>query len=291
MFEDLAIGVHEDIDEDAYFDLPDLSQSGMKALLDCPARFDYQRRNRTVSNDAQELGSTVHSILLGSGAPLTVIDAPDWRTKAAREAREEVRASGGIALLEKDYQRAEAVAAAALENPQIARLLGGEGQSELTMRWVKEVDGSPVPMRGRIDRLNASPTRNTIVDVKAMRSASPDQFARAVFNYGYALQQAVYSDGWEILTGDQADFVFVVIETEAPYLSAVYRLDEVAVDYGIQQMNRALALYVECSAVDSWPGYPGGILQSPEWVRRTLDSTYEEAAWDDAESASPGVSD
>jgi hypothetical protein len=279
MFDDLAVGVHENIDEDAYFDLPDLSQSGMKALLDCPARFDYQRRNRTVSTDAQELGSTVHSILLGSGAPMTIIDAPDWRTKAAREARDEVRASGGIAMLEKDYQRAEAVASAALENPEIARLLGGEGQSELTMRWVKDVDGSPVPIRGRIDRLNASPGGNTIVDVKAMRSANPDQFARAVFNYGYALQQAVYSDGWELLTGDRADFVFVVIETEAPYLSAVYRLDEVAVDYGRQQMERALRLYVECTAVDAWPGYPGGVLESPAWVRRTMDATYEAEDW------------
>lgn len=291
MSESLEAGVHEGINEETYFGLPYLSQSSMKSLLDCPARFRYEQDNRTVSSDAQDLGSTVHAILLGSGAPLTVIDAPDWRTKAAREARDEVRASGGIALLEKDYQRADAVAAAALENPEIAALLGGEGHSELTMRWDKQVHGTTVPIRGRIDRLAASPNGNVIVDVKAMRSASPDQFARAAFNYGYALQQAVYLDGWRILTGDEADFVFVVIETEAPYLSAVYRLDEVAVEYGAQQMDRALNLFVECSAVDAWPGYPGGLLQSPDWVRRTLEPAYEEAAWEDAHAWSPGVSD
>ena len=61
--------------------------------------------------------------MLGVGAPLAVIDAPDWRGKDAREQREKARENGETALLAGDYDQVRAMADVVSSHTTAMRLL------------------------------------------------------------------------------------------------------------------------------------------------------------------------
>lgn len=255
-----------DVPEAEYHARPEVSQSQLKTLLDCPARFQYERTHGRPHRDAFDLGHAAHAVILGAGDPLAVIDADDWRGKGAREARDAARADGQTPLLRKDYDRVQAMAAAVLEHPAAAAILGRPGQTEVSMTW----DADGVPMRGRIDRATTTADGEPVlVDLKSTLSAAPERFARSVYDYGYHLQRAAYSDGWEQVTGEAPSaFIFIAVEKEAPHLTAVYELDATAVRIGEDRYRQALATYRECVATDTWPAYGSDItiLPSPRWA-------------------------
>ena len=114
-----------------------LSSTGIRKLLDCPARFDWDRRNPPQPTAAMELGTAAHRLVLGTGAELAVIDAPDWRTKAAKESADEARAAGKLPLLTHEHAQVLDMAAALRGHPHAGPLLTGDGgQSEQSLFWV-----------------------------------------------------------------------------------------------------------------------------------------------------------
>jgi hypothetical protein len=256
--------------DEEYRAAPGLSQSALKALLDCPARFKHEQSNPRPSSPEAEFGTLVHSLLLDEHPRIEVVDAPDWRTKTAQESRRAIRADGGIPVLASGMDRAEACARSVMGHPLAGSLLAAEGGTEESLFWTH---GSGLAMKGRVDKVAAGP-RTTLVDVKTARSADPRQFANSVLSWGYHIQQAVYLDGWRAATGDDAAFVFVVVETEPPYLTAVYSLDEALSAHGVERYGAAVALYAECEASGEWPGYGSATeaveIAAPGWLRQRL---------------------
>ena len=63
---------------------------------------DYQPRE----SGKFDLGSTVHKLILGKGAEVVAIEADDWRTKAAKEARDTARGDGKTPMLVGQLERA-----------------------------------------------------------------------------------------------------------------------------------------------------------------------------------------
>ena len=70
-----------------------LSFSGAKLLLppSCPAKFKERMDNPPKPKRIFEFGHLVHLEVLGKGVDTVEIDANDYRTKAAREARDRAR--------------------------------------------------------------------------------------------------------------------------------------------------------------------------------------------------------
>src|SRR5690242_20841585 len=59
-----------------------------------------------VERDIFDLGNVAHQLILeGDAERVAVIDCSDWRTKDAREQRDEARAEGKVPLLRKDWER------------------------------------------------------------------------------------------------------------------------------------------------------------------------------------------
>jgi hypothetical protein len=267
------VGIHENVPHEEYLALRALSQGSIKTLLDCPARYAWELEHPREVGAAADLGSVVHGLVLGSGPGIVKIDADDWRTKAAQQQRDSAKADGLVPILASAYDEAMVMAEAVLAHPKARALLEAEGDAELSMRWNHLHDEEVIPFRGRIDKVSYVDAAAVLVDLKTARSASPREFVRAVFNYGYHVQHVVYQDGWQALTGYEPDFQFIVVESARPYLTAVYRLDEVAVEYGWQQVTQALDTYLACSRSGFWPGYGGDetvTLDSPRWVKGSL---------------------
>lgn len=254
-----APGLYPDIDEDWYHADPvtggSLSVSGAKLLLQAPAKFDYARRHGSRSTDAMKLGTVIHSMVLGKGQEIAVLDFDDRRTKAYKEAEALAVMAGQIPMLRKDYDEAKAIADALLKHPTAGGLLT-EGDAEVSMFWHDEE--FQIWLRGRCDYMTHFGGLPTIVDVKKTKDASPEGFAKSVYEYGYHRQDPHYREGWAAILGcdwQDIDFVFAVVEPEPPYLVATYRVIPEHVELGREQNRIARERFRDCAERDVWPGY------------------------------------
>lgn len=261
-------GIYPDVDETEYHGHPALSQSQLKTLLDCPARFAHEREHGRPHRAAFDEGHAIHTALLGVGGETVVIDAADWRTKGAREARDAAHAEGKVPLLTAQAAKIDAIRDAVMAHPAASVVLGAPGPVEQSMFWTDPETG--ISLRGRVDKVATlgDGRSHALVDLKSTVSAAPEAFARSVWNYGYHVQRACYVAGWQVLTGEECEFVLVAAEKEPPYLTAVYTLDDLAVEVGHEQFRRALDTYLRCTESGEWPGYATDIttLPSPRWA-------------------------
>ena len=264
-------GVYRGLDENEYHaHQASLSVSGAKVLLDCPAKFDYQRRHPKPSTDAMNLGSAAHKLVLGVGAEIVEVDADDWRTKAAKEARAEAEAEGKVALLTKDHETVQAMAER-LRGSKAAHLFM-DGEPEVSLF---HEDESGVMLRGRVDWLPSKQSMLVVPDYKTTASAAPEAFAKSVANFGYYMQAAWYSDLIVNLgLAESVSFLFVAQEKEPPFEVAVYVLDDTALTVGRVQNRIAIETFVECEGWGVWPGYGDDIrrLSLPAWFARRFES-------------------
>lgn len=229
-------------------------------------RLGGHRRPPTASMDA---GSLAHLLLLGTGSKVEVIVADDWRTKAAKAARDEARAAGKIPVLVEDHDQAAATADAlrARFDEHGIKLYG---QSEVSVFWR---EGS-VQCRGRIDHVNGlEPDRNLIqvLDLKSIKSADPDTCRRHIDTYGYAIQQAAYTRALAQLcpwASGRIDFVFVFFELEPPHAVTPLRLSGAFFELGERRWERAVRTWERCLSTGVWPGYEDGVgvVEPPPWA-------------------------
>lgn len=269
-------GVYEIPADEYHFDPVEggsLSSSGARRLLppSCPARFRWEVDNPRPSTRAMELGTAAHARVLSIGPEIVVVDAGDWRTKAAQQERDGARARGAVPLLAHENEQIEAMARALREHPLASALLDPDtGTAEPSLFWVDQPTG--VWCRARLDWL-PTPTvgdrRLIVPDYKTTRSADPEKFAKSAFDYGYFQQAAWYVDGALALgLAEDVAFVFIAQDKDPPYLVTVAEADGLALRHGRDRNREALELYAECRRTDTWPGYTDDVadLSLPVWL-------------------------
>lgn len=262
-------GLYPDLDEKVYRSQHEwLSVSGAKKLLppSCPAKF---KASIGVEEHKPQfdVGKAFHTAVLEDGGEIVTCPFDSWRSKEAREMRDATYEAGAVPLLAADAETVLAMAAA-VEAHDTAPLLFRGGGAEVSAFWVDDATG--VQCKARFDYLpEPQPGRRLIVpDLKSAVSADPGEFSRAAARYGYILQQEHYTSALRHLgVSDDPAFVFVVVEKEDPHLVNVgqfaepddRRLSAAALD-------KALRLYRDCLATDTWPGWTGVTdLSLPTW--------------------------
>lgn len=258
-------GIYDDLDEAAYHSHPALSQSQAKTLLECPAKYRWQLDNPPPPRDVFDLGHAAHSKILGAGDPVVGLSYDDWRSKAARDARDEARANGFTPLLAKDAARVDRMAEAVLAHAGARSILESDGAVEQSMFWTQD----DVPMRGRVDKVaTTTDGLHVLADLKTTVDANPATFGKSVANYGYHLQAATYPEAWQILTGEPTSMLFIAVEKEPPHLVSLIVLDEYAVQVGSERMADARRIWRECTDTGHWPAYPSELttVYLPRWA-------------------------
>lgn len=277
-------GVYDGMPEDAYHADPvpggSLSASGAKLLLppSCPALYRY-RRDHPKHSAAFDFGSAAHRYVLGAGAHVTVIAADDWRTKKAKDARDEARQHGFVPMLPAEYAEVRAMTTAVHEHPLAAALLDpGRGQAEQSLFWLDE--DTEIWRRARLDYLpRPGAGRMIIPDYKTCERADRESARKAIANYGYYIQAAQYTEGVRALgLDDDPAFVFIFQEKNPPYLVNVVQLDDEAMEAGRQRMRLACEMFRDCTSSGIWPGYSDftrdpDTISLPPWVARPLEDS------------------
>jgi hypothetical protein len=238
-----------------------ITQSPRHAWLEHP-RLGGQRR---VSSKVMDEGSILHKLLLGAGAQFEMVVADDWRTKAAKEARDVIVAEGKIAILAHNFEKLKNAAERIYKNATDQGFPFG-GRSELAIEFIDYADQwkreREVFCRCRIDQVRAD---HVIYDVKKVRSANPKDIARCIIEYGYDIQAHAYTRAYEQLVPEalgRSDFVFLFCEIEPPYEVVAARLDGYHREIGQRRWNKALTLWDKLLTEGSypWPGYADGAI-------------------------------
>ena len=248
-----------DLSNRAYHAHPALGSTSLKTLATrTPAHWRHERDN-PVHKDAYDIGTAAHSLILeGDTSGVVIVDAADWRTKAAKEAKDEARAAGKIALLEKEWAPIQAMHAAVMSHAEARAALTGH-KAEQSVFW--EEDG--LGLKCRPDAWQPG----KLWDLKTTINADPNEFGKTAHNFGYHQSAAHYIDGVKELTGEELPFGFILVEKAPPYLVSVVELDWEAIELGRGLNDRAKRIYRECSDTGNWPGYPAAEPVSlPTWA-------------------------
>ncbi len=240
----------EGLSNEAYHRSDHVGSSSLKMLATkTPAHYQW---NRLHHEDKPQFifGSAAHAwILEGDADQIVVVDSDSWRTKAAKEARDEAYAAGKYPLLDEEFDRIDKMRAAILDHPIASQMVNPEHRFESSIFW--EEDG--MPLKCRPDALGT----DVIWDLKTARSSHPGEFGRAANTYGYHQSAAHYIDGVRQETGKELPFRLVLIEKEAPFFVSVVEFEPAAVDLGSDLNAKAKDLWRTCTANNHWPGYEG----------------------------------
>ena len=109
-------------------------------------------------------------------------------------------------------------------------------------------------------------------DIKTTSDASRDGFGRSTANLLYHVQAAHYLSGARLKQPD-ARFVFLAVESEAPYAVGAYELGEASLIAGYTIREEVIRRIVDTEAREQWRGYSAGLkterLDLPAWALRS----------------------
>jgi hypothetical protein len=260
--------------DEYHADRTSISSSGLRALLNpgCPAQFKYDRDNPPAPKKEFDLGNAAHAEVLGEGHDIVEIQYPDYKTGAAQAAKREAYAAGKVPLLPKEKLQVDAMAEAIRQHPIAGPLFTpGTGIAERSLYWTDPATG--VRCRARPDWLKELPGLTLCVDLKTIRTSDPETVSRAIREHAYHQQDPHYIDGISaVLRPEDVRFIFVFVSKQAPHLITVRELTDQDRDIGRARNERALRIYAECTATDTWPDWTGPVAEIPQIGMPTWDT-------------------
>lgn len=210
-----------------------------------------------------DLGACAHAVLLEGEGNIYPIEAPDWRTKAAKDARDQARSEGKTPILAHKLAPIRAMADAArlaLAECELGPIDLGTGVAEQVLIW-QEGD---VWCRARPDWMRND--RKLIIDYKSTAgSAEPSAWIRNQMGpMGFDLQAVHYLRGNQVtMPHDKADplalgmcmWLFFVQENYEPYECSFVGMSPAMLDIAQRKWDFALALWKNCLQKNKWSGY------------------------------------
>jgi len=221
-----------------------------------------------------DLGTIAHGLLLeGDDTRVVVIEADDWRTKAAKDERDAARLEGKLPILVKDFDIVSNMVVAAkatIAESEIANDFA-EAIPEQTLIW-QEAD---IWLRCRPDK--ATPDWRVVFDYKTCAgTAHPAVWAKSsMVRYGYDLQAAINLRGVKALKlAKKTTFIFLVQEMEPPYALSIVSLAPSWLTLADDKLRVAMSLWKGCTRKNEWPGYPARVayVDAPAYAQGEWDA-------------------
>jgi len=261
-------GTHN-ISNDSYHASEGLSRSALMRFKKSPQHYWYEYESglyqRPEPTPAFVLGDVVHTLVLEPEMyDQRYVTSPkfDRRTNAGKEAHQAfVATSAGRTVLSEDIAAQSIAMASSVRVNELAQELLVGGLVEQSIYWTHEATG--IQLKARPDSWSG----HLIVDLKTSVDASARAFQSSAWNYGYYLQSAFISEALKSIDIEMEKFVFLVVEKEPPYATAIYMLDEDALDFGIVQLNELMRRFKQCQNSGDFPGYGVQTLKLPGWAK------------------------
>jgi exodeoxyribonuclease VIII len=262
-------GTYPEMSEEEYLSVDLCSASRLKIQAERSLlHVKYDIDNRAESTDAQTIGSAVHhAILQPEKFGELYVQAPevDRRTKEGKATYQSFLDESGdrIPLKAETYNQCREIASSVSRNRDARAFLEEPGEVELSL-IIDTKEG--LRAKARLDKL--CPRLKTVIDIKTTTNASPKNFGREIYNFGYHRQAAMYLSACEALKLPAVYYVIIAVEKEAPYVPCVYRLSRMAIDLGKEEIEKLMPEYGRAHRSGVWPGYPENAvtIDVPDWA-------------------------
>ncbi len=260
-------GIYDDIPISLYHggmkEIGFVSNSYLGKLNKCPAAAKVPEKE----TDSLLFGRALHKYVLENDRfadeffPMP--EKLNMRTNAGKEAfaRFEAENIGKQIVHAKDMQIIREMRDAIMSNPRVAALLTG-GQREVTIVWKDEETG--IWCTARPDLIPDS-AAGVVLDLKTTKNAGRHPFQTSIVTYGYARQGAMILHGLKQITGKPYDvdgiFACIAVESDPPYRTEVYPLDDQFLKYGFNEFKRLLRIEAHCREQNYYPNFtPANLL-------------------------------
>ncbi len=222
-----------------------------RVITQSPFHARYSQTAPREEAGVADIGTIAHKILLeGSEEGIALIDADDWRTKAAKELRDAAYAEGKTPLLERKMEPIRDMVAAARKFVAQSEIAGvfDTGNAEVTIDW--NDDGLPCKIRP--DYL----TDQWHISLKTTPgSANPASWIRRQLTpMGYDFGLMFYERGL-LANNIDVDHRLLVIEQEPPYGCCVVALAPSKREIAGNMVHRAIQIWKNCKATGVYPCY------------------------------------
>ncbi len=249
--------------EGDYRERPEVSQSQLKRFLKSPlhGKFEMDRPSKPPTK-AMQMGTCLHALVLEGKKAFVVAPEINSRTNAGKAelAAFQAENAGKIVL---DAESADIISGmfdAVMAHPGARALIEASTERELSIFW-----GG---MKCRIDGI----TPIGIYDLKTTVDASPEEFAKSCFTYGYHIQNCHYVAGAREAGSSCDDFTFICVENSAPFAVALYSMDYESLAAGYHAYERCKKAYFDGVRTGIWPGFSNEIqtLRLPPWAIKNM---------------------
>ncbi|KHE13785.1 exodeoxyribonuclease VIII [Aeromonas hydrophila] len=251
---------------------PGVSKSQLDQIAESPATYIWAK-NAPLDQEklkAFDMGSAIHCLLLEPDEfESRFIIAPPFNRRTNAGKAEEAEFLASCAELGKTVMDAEEgrklylMRDSVMAHPDARWLLEQEGHSEASFYWIDPE--TQELCRVRPDRhLSNHPI---MIDVKSVDDMG--RFERHVEEFRYHVQDAMYSEGFHRVMGEQSDFVFLAVSTSVNcgrYPVRVRPLTDDWKDAGKDLFHRDLHRFHDCRVKNDWHDFKP--LQRPTWATR-----------------------
>ena len=231
-----------------------------------------------MASPAMALGTALHAAILepeNDLAQAVVSPDVDKRTKAGKEIHAEFDAlnEGRCIITPLQAQQLDGMIAACGRDWRIKHSLSACKRREVSV--FGSIGGYPA--KARLDAWNG---QGMVCDLKTTRDLANLDFEKSIANFGYGLQAAWYRavlrsamESSGRMLPDDFSFVFLVVESVAPFGTAVYRMSDEVMDCYSERLPELQKLWWKCVAENKYPGWPQDDVVDiglPAWAMKKL---------------------
>jgi len=235
-----------------------LNQTSAKLLLKAPAKYAHDKANPRKDSKALREGIMTHAAVLDPETFAKFKPEPeaDKRTKEGKE----VHAYWASTLQPDDIRCKADEYDNALSYSDALRIAMGRYNIVPIATEVMLTADYMVPIKGSLDLIAAD---GYVYDIKTtMEEATPKGFGRQlIWSDDFKLQAAWYLLLCKLNFGVRPKgFRLLVVEKEAPNLTAVFELHQDLIAEGEALMLSAITAYEVCKSFNEWPASPSEVI-------------------------------
>lgn len=274
----LPLWDHTLSNEEYHADKTAVSSTWLKEILKSPKAFLAHGQVQKKETAAFRIGRAVHMAILEPEVfQKNYVISPEFKGTGSVKLKADWRMSlpdSALILKEEEYEDLLGMINSVSKHGDACNILKN-GKAEISGYFRDPITG--IKCRIRPDFWHRE--MGAIMDVKTTISVKIEDFSKAIWNYRYDFQTAMYSHGIKQLEGMGVGYpLFLAIEKKPPYEVAVYCADDALLQNGYFDYQDAMGKLKTCISDNFWPGYQYDtvfnrekmqMISLPKWAERT----------------------
>lgn len=252
-YEEVVPGVYAGVPNEVYHAANGFSHSDIVKAHKSISTYLWYKQNQK-QTDAMLQGSALHDLVLLPDTYKNTYSVCSTKGKNTKAYKDMAKDESRIVLTSAMESNIHYMRDALYSNPTIRDILESKTTLREVSMWVRDYK------TGLVRKIRPDMISNGVIyDVKTSVSPTPKGFLHSIFEYKYHLQSAYYQDTSRLNDLQITDFVFLVVGSLPPYLTAIYNINPDLLEEGRMMYQETLSrLATYYLGEDEWDGLTSG---------------------------------